>query len=307
MQFSIVIVTQNRAESLNSTLEAFLRQKNAEACDYEIIVVDNKSDDETKTVVEGLLPHFNNQLRYCLETRQGIPFARNHGIRASRGNWVVFVDDDCIPAEDYLLSLRRIFDQLDKSVGLVGGKIDPLLEDGARLPEWHDLPFFWGPLAILDYGPEPFKIGKEQLKTKDRLFFSANMAVRKELFERYGGINETKLITGDTELCLRLLKEGILGEYRPDLLVRHKIRQQRMSPEAFRRWYYIRGKYRELTFDYTPKLYYPFGVPTWVLRRIAHNYVRSLKAKSFGRKLEMQCYTLFLCGQAVKIAKKFQM
>jgi glycosyltransferase involved in cell wall biosynthesis len=305
MKFSIIICSRNRASDLKGTLEAFVQQTRLEEIPYEIIAVDNDSVDKTKETVEGLIPRFQGRLRYIHESRIGIPFARNRGIKESLGEVIVFVDDDCLPREDYIYNLNKIFNKLENGVGFVGGRIDPLFDPGVNIPQWlHDDPFFWGPLAVLNYGPAPFNIGHEQLKTKDRLFFSANMAVKKELFNRYGGITENKLLTGDTDLCLRLIFNGILGRYEPELIVRHKIEQQRLAPETYRRWFYQRGKYRDLTFPHEPRFYHPFGIPIWLLRKAFHQYKHSLKATTFGKKLRHQCDYSFTCGQIVKIFKK---
>lgn len=306
MKYSIVICSRNRSASLKDTLTAFSLQTKNNPVDHEIIVVDNASTDKTKDVVHDLTANFNGRLHYYCEERIGIPFARNRGIKESSGDVIVFVDDDCIPADNYIQTLEHLFDGFPETVGFIGGKIDPLFEGGAKLPEWfaHNYDFFWGPLAILNYGNQPFTIGKEQLMVKDRLFYSANLAVKKELFEKYGGISENKMLAGDTDLCLRLLAAGILGGYEPRLTVHHRINKKRLAPSTYRRWFYLRGQYRDLSFHYEKKFFYPFGIPTWLFKNIVTHFLRSLLTDDFAERLRLQCWSSYFCGQAVKIMRK---
>jgi hypothetical protein len=95
---SLILVTMNRKELLKRCLESILLQKFA---DYEIIVVDNASDDGTGDMVQSLFPG----VRYFyLSNNLGPPGGRNYGVRMAAGEFCVFLDDDAIFADDNVLS-----------------------------------------------------------------------------------------------------------------------------------------------------------------------------------------------------------
>jgi len=68
---------------------------------YEIIVVDNNSHDDTRLRVEESAREHAN-VRYLLETKQGLSQARNCGADAARGEYLLYIDDDAIAPSDYL-------------------------------------------------------------------------------------------------------------------------------------------------------------------------------------------------------------
>src|SRR4051812_18990090 len=90
---SVVLSTYNRARSLLLTLESLVSQETPPHLQYEIIVVDNNSTDETRAVVEGLRSRFT-RLFYHFEGRQGVSYGRNTGIANARAPIVAFTDDD---------------------------------------------------------------------------------------------------------------------------------------------------------------------------------------------------------------------
>src|ERR1044072_7217648 len=93
---SVVITTRNRAGLLSSALERVLNQK-AGSIDYEGVVVDNNSEDNTWEVLGTFQQHHPN-LRRVREERTGISYGRNAGLAAARAPIIAFTDDDiCVP------------------------------------------------------------------------------------------------------------------------------------------------------------------------------------------------------------------
>src|SRR5437868_5644614 len=90
---SVVLCTYNRAERVGAALDALLRQKGD--VEYEIVVIDNNSTDDTENVVRSIAASGGaGRVRYVFEGRQGLSHARNCGIRASHAPIVAFTDDD---------------------------------------------------------------------------------------------------------------------------------------------------------------------------------------------------------------------
>jgi len=100
---SIIVATHNRADILERTLTAMLDQDFQ--VDYEVIVVDDCSNDNTKDVLEK----FPEVRKIILEENLGPAAARNLGIKAAKYPVVVVMDDDCIPSKKWLKELVSPF------------------------------------------------------------------------------------------------------------------------------------------------------------------------------------------------------
>jgi glycosyltransferase involved in cell wall biosynthesis len=88
---SVIIPTYNCQDYIIQAIESVLSQTD---CNFELLVLDDGSTDETRTVLEP----YQNRLRYIYQLNQGVASARNHGIREARGELVAFLD-----ADDYFL------------------------------------------------------------------------------------------------------------------------------------------------------------------------------------------------------------
>lgn len=107
---SIVTMTYNRARVLEKTLSAMLELDYPN--EYEVIVVNDGSTDNTKE----MLKKFEKKIRVIHQERKGPCAARNTGIRAAKYPIIVNMDDDCIPAKDWLKDLVSSFDSPEVGV-----------------------------------------------------------------------------------------------------------------------------------------------------------------------------------------------
>ena len=89
-RFSVVICTYNRADALPGSAGSVLAQ---EFEDFELIIVDDGSTDDTEAVVSSLI-EADARVRYVRRENGGLSRARNSGIEAARGRFVIFLDDD---------------------------------------------------------------------------------------------------------------------------------------------------------------------------------------------------------------------
>ena len=106
MRLSVVVCTRNRAPQLRACLERIGRL--SVAASWELVVVNNGSTDETADVLHQFRRVFLHPLTVVEEPRPGLGMARNRGWRAAAGELIGFTDDDCYPADDYLISGRRL-------------------------------------------------------------------------------------------------------------------------------------------------------------------------------------------------------
>jgi|SRR5437879_2927792 len=92
---SVIIATFNRAAFLSETLDSVMRQKFEE---FEVIVVDDGSTDDTKEVVR----HYGDRIRYVFQENRGPSAARNLGVRHARAPWLAIQDSDDLCTPDHL-------------------------------------------------------------------------------------------------------------------------------------------------------------------------------------------------------------
>ena len=240
MTISILVSTFNRAALLRETLER-LEQQHFEPGD-ELIVVNNASTDNTEDVIKAAAARFPVPLRHLHEPVAGKSWALNRAIIAAAGEILALTDDDVLVADDWLQTLRQIFE--DPAIGLVGGRVDPRWERPA--PAWlrvDDGGYYNGmsaPLALLHYG--------EAQDLGDRSAVGANMGVRRAIVQQVGGFAThlgrragTLLCGEDHDLCARVSAAGFRCEYRPELRVRHWVPGARLTLRYFIRWFFWSG------------------------------------------------------------------
>jgi glycosyltransferase involved in cell wall biosynthesis len=235
MDVSVVISTYNGAASLPGALDSVQNQDH-DSVSYEVIVVDNNSNDGTRAVIESAVARESGRVRYVFEPRQGVSYGRNAGIAVASAPIIAFFDDDVRVARDWIRTLKQAFDE-HPDVDFVGGKV---------LPQWESPPpswltdAHWSPLAIVDYGPEMVRVTAE----RQLCLVSANLAVRRELFDAVGlfspELQRVKDSIGsmeDHELLMRCWRAGRQGLYVPALIASTSVPANRMKKRYHRRWH----------------------------------------------------------------------
>ena len=97
---SVIVAIYNRAELLCATIDSILQQRFQ---DYELIVVDDVSTDNTRMALEGF---FGSRLRYLYQQNRGPSAARNLGVRHAQGRWISIQDSDDLCAPNHLECLH---------------------------------------------------------------------------------------------------------------------------------------------------------------------------------------------------------
>lgn len=247
MDFSIIIPTYNRADELAQTIRSIAGlQVHGE---WELIVVDNKSTDHTRAVVERERTAFPAALHYLFEGEQGRYAALNTGIRAAKGRIIATTDDDARVEPDWLA--KAAAGLAAHGCDYVGGKVLPIWK-GSR-PNWlpHRPGPHWAVLALQDHGPQPLEFGVNGIPWP----LGINTATRREAFDRtdlfdnrLGRKAGTLRNQAQREWHLRARAAGLRGFYVPDMVVHHVVEAERMQKQYFRRWYYWHGISRAILF-----------------------------------------------------------
>ena len=237
---SVVIPTYNRSALLRDAVESVLAQDFARP--FEIVIVDNNSQDDTESVVRRLVDEHPGKVHYVRETQQGNAHARNLGVRTARGAIVAFIDDDVSVEHDWLATLWNALDSRG-DLSFVGGSV---------LPQWSGPPpswltqEHWAPLALLDYGPDELIISGDS----PRGLLTANIAFRRSVFDEVGSfsphLQRVKHMIGsmeDTEFLMRVCRSGKQGLYLPQMVAKAPVEVERLSKTYHRRWHTGHGHF----------------------------------------------------------------
>jgi len=275
MKLDLIIATCNREVLLQRALESVLRATCPPDLDLTVTVVDNKSRDRTKQIVEQLQPQFNGRLKYIFEPRQGKSFALNTGIAQTSGTHVGMIDDDEEIATDWLIHCAHAF---APGIDFIGG---PYLPNwGAEQPAW--LPMTYkGVIGWVEVANEPAVFDR----SFSGMLMGGNCVFTRDILAKAGPystvLNRTErlLLAGeDEDMYHRLLALGAHGRYLPNLAIHHYIPAERLTKQYFRRWCFWRGVSLGLM-DRSQRQHdvaYLAGVPRYVVGRAARSLARSL-------------------------------
>lgn len=242
---SIIIPTCNRAEWLSTTIQSLIAQDFPSA-EYEILIADNGSKDNTKEAIEAsILNNSNHNIKYFLEPVPGSLSGRHCGALNAKGDILVFIDDDVEAVTGWLSSILNVFE--DETVHLVGGP---------SLPKYEVEPLKWidkycsyedgrltcGSLSLLDKGDKRIEI--------DPVFvWSLNFSIRKKTLFEAKGLHPCVIPKhlqhfqgdGETGLSLEIKGKGYKAIYDPGVKVSHYIPRERVTVAFFEGRFYYQG------------------------------------------------------------------
>lgn len=265
MRLDVVIPTFNRAWLLPRTLESLLAAERPDALDVRVVVVDNRSTDGTRSVVEAFMPRFDGRLQYLYEPQPGRSHALNAGVAASRADLVGMIDDDEQVDRGWLMTIAAAFQ--DPATDFIGGPYLPVW--GGERPAWvgnaYGAVIGWAECGdtIQQYGP-PFAA----------MLMGGNAVVRRSVLERVGpysaDLGRTPggrlLSCEDEDMFARLMAIGARGFYRPDLIIHHYVSPERLTKRYFRRWCFWRGVSQGTIDRRRPaEVRYLLGVPRYMV------------------------------------------
>ncbi len=241
---TVAIPTYNGAERLPLVLDRLMHQQHLDQVDWEVMVVDNNSTDATAIVVKTHQEHWQQHfeeagwatpvpLHYLTEPRQGAAYGRQKAVEMAEGEWIAFLDDDNVPAPDWIFQALTFIEKYDKngeSLGAISGQIHGVFPDGNS----PDLIQYIRPfLAIVERGDRPFPY---DIKHK-LLPPSAGLVVRRKAWQRsvpkkllLGGRTADCMLTSeDLETLVYLQRQGWEIWYNPAMEIDHLIPQGRLE------------------------------------------------------------------------------
>jgi glycosyltransferase involved in cell wall biosynthesis len=277
---TVAICTWNRSRLLAQTLEGLTKIVTPAGLGWEILVVDNRSTDQTRPVTESFINRL--PLRYVFEPTLGLCEARNRAFAEARGQYVIFIDDDVLVAEQWLSSFASAARRFPVAAAL-GGPIEPwwaekpdplLMEIFPRLK--------MGFCAVdhkRDEGPLPPGLD----------IYGANMAYKRAALgslrfdPRLGQRGRNEKRSDETEFVSRLRARGGEVIWVPGMRVQHYVDPSRMRLAYLRRVTVGEGR-ADTRLNGIPDGAQILGAPRWLVRKCLGLRVRALLARSLRRR-----------------------
>ncbi|QEC69082.1 glycosyltransferase family 2 protein [Panacibacter ginsenosidivorans] len=227
---SVLICTYNGANRLGKTLAHLAAQVTVDSLKWEIILIDNNSNDNTSEISKNIWQQLSCKIPFYIfkEPRPGKSFALETGVSKSNYDILIICDDDNWLQENYV-QYAYDFLQKNRTVGILGSFAEPYL-DSAK-PLW------------FDKYENVFAIGRQMPQTgianKRNYLFGAGMVIRKEIYTTVAALNHEMFLTcrkgnelssgGDSEICLLAMQLGYDLYYDEGLQFTHYISPGRLK------------------------------------------------------------------------------
>ena len=207
MKYSVIVPTFNRPDEVSELLDSLIRQTFR---DFEVILADGSPGDRVKEIADRYILRL--PLLYLYKKGLGISESRNLGVQKASGDYVIFLDSDCIAPPQYIDTINRYL--AENPAEVFGG------------PDAAHASFTPVQKAIGYAMTSPFTTGgirglkKHMGKYQPRSF---NMGVLRDAFLKVGGFSGLK-VSEDIDLSIRLDNAGYRTVLIPEAFVYHKRR-----------------------------------------------------------------------------------
>ena len=296
---SVIIPAYNSAEFLQETINSMLNQSYQ---DFEIIIVDDGSIDNTRKIVQINTQKYLNKIKYFYQKNKGPSAARNKGIKESRGKYIAFLDADDMWLEGYLDKCLRCFVENEYDVVMTDNYIDTYDKDNKFIDRQYK--------SREKYLGNENKLYEILFQRFQKGFFGEiRIILKKSCFDKIGFFDEKLRILEDWELWLRIAKENLkigyiqepLFIYRrhPNAVCRNKKNERLKLVNA----YVAFRKHREEAFKMNKSLNKVYSQTLWML---GSESVMSRIDILFGLKsmFESQMYN-FDKKKIIRLIKKY--
>ncbi|MEO0685677.1 MAG: hormogonium polysaccharide biosynthesis glycosyltransferase HpsE [Cyanobacteria bacterium J06649_11] len=232
LNFTVAIPTYNGGSRLSEILERLKNQLHTEDISWEIIVVDNNSNDNTADIVKKYQENWQYPfpLRYCFELKQGLAYAREKAVSEAKGEFIGFLDDDNYPVSNWVPKACEFARKYPKA-GAISSQIHANWDIEPPENFQRIAPF----LAIVERGNIPlFYNPKSKLLPP-----GAGLVIRKQAWLESvpnqliltGRIVGNMLTGEDTEMLSHIQKSNWEIWYNPEMEIYHQIPRWRLQKE----------------------------------------------------------------------------
>lgn len=292
--FTIIICTYNSENRILRIIDSILKQNDYNSLVNDFLIVDNNSTDTTK----DLILQYSNQITYCFEKQQGLSFARQHGVIKTKSPWIIFIDDDNILEQNWLINANE-FIKVNYNLGAFNGAILPLIEFKMTNEERLFLHACFRALACTNLEKNDIPPSTATNCTP----VGAGLVIRsqplKELNElgwlKSTGRKGAELVSGeDTEMVLYVKTCGYSLGFCNSMFLNHLIDKSRLTYDYINALYLgfvplilaaIKKKYNHIYFIILLK-----SIIVNSIRYLSYKYLLRRPVKTLSAKLNLRCY-----------------
>ena len=228
---SIVVATYNRCDFLEDCIKSY-EEQNCDKSLFEVLIIDNNSTDDTEIVSRKLIEKYPElDVRYMIETNQGLSYGRNRGIKESKYDLIHFFDDDAVATPNYICSIIDTFERYPKAKA-AGGKI--LLNYFEGRPKWSSV-YIESIFGLFDIGDNEMEFPRKNYPR------GSNMTFKRELFDDLGPFDSSlgrkgKIMLGgeEKEMFQRVYESGASVIYNPLTVCYHAVPERRTRVDFMR-------------------------------------------------------------------------
>jgi glycosyltransferase involved in cell wall biosynthesis len=210
LDFSVIVPTHNRASVLAECLQA-LDNQSLSARRFEVIVVDDGSNDSTRQLCAGHDP--SHEFHYLHQENAGAGAARRLGVEKARGKYLLLMNDDTIASRELLAKhLEEQRARASEKIAVLGNFRYPD-EAKRRALTWF-------------LSTNPFLFPQVSLQpgtyATNSFFITCNISVRRDLVLNAGSFDPNFRLSEDTDLGIRLIQRGLRIAYVPEIAAIHQ-------------------------------------------------------------------------------------
>jgi glucosyl-dolichyl phosphate glucuronosyltransferase len=233
VKISVIICTYNREDYIGESMQSLVLQDFSRD-DYEVLVVNNNSKDDTEKICRQFIDtHPGFHFYYFNESEQGSTPARNTGARHARGELLIFMDDDAVAEKEFLKNAWKFYSSNPEIKGF-GGRIIPRYIP--KEPAWMSK-YVSSLVGNFDYAGEVVEFAP------NRYPLESNMAVTRKVFEEVNGFSRalpgvkgTLRVGGEgKDFYFRVKEKGYKIFYVPGMIVHHVVEVNKLDKEYMRR------------------------------------------------------------------------
>ena len=269
--FSVVIPTYERPDDLRICLNSLSKDIQPGSPSYEIIVTDDSKSEESRRIVEKEFP----DVSWGKGKHNGPAGNRNAGVGRAKGEWIVFLDDDCIAQEGYLNAYAKAI------------RANP------------DIQVFEGRI----FADRPRRTWAEGCPENEHggMLWTSNLCVNRKLFMEIGGLDERfQIAYEDVDFALRLKQKGNQSIFVSDAAVCHPWRTLKQEGNN---WKKVGYQFQELLiFLEKHPDQYPLHSAKVFLKNALRGLIKELPKGFFKFKGEGSLFKIFRIFQSAQAA-----